>query len=235
MDLEKVLGFPADIKYEDKALVQVAPAHESLRNYFEYDEELPIQVITRVSPVYRNEFGIFGYVEFSRLQFGPGQEIPRHLLKDVPEEYLSEDDTLKPGNVIHIDALLGIHEVPESTIKNLETGNRKQRKRAQSFVHDFKIKYNSPENISKPQFEGIPFEEENYYVTFRPNSRTIEYENKEEFADIVKLDFAIVLKYLFRMQEWLTYAHSEDWKKKKLEYSSISTDMIKKGSPLLLE
>jgi len=235
MGLEKALTFPVRIQVEDQKLEQVAECHESLKKYFQSEGELPFQVIARVSPVYRNEFGILGYLEFSRMQYGPGKTIPHFMLEHIPAEILLPDNTLKPGNVIYIDQLLGVHEVPESLIKSLETGSRKKSKRAQIFVHDFKINYDSPEDLSKPQFEGIPFEEENYYVAYRPNAHFVDISDKEAFASRVKLDFAIVLKHLFRMQEWLRYAKSQGWNARKLEYSPISADMIKAGSPLLLE
>jgi len=195
------------------------------------------QVITRISPAYRNQVGMFGFVEFSRSQWSEGDVIPKHAIDSWDKDAVDDELRVKPGYQLSLDALLGVIEVPGSVIEGLKEGKRGRANRDKVFINSFKIQDDYPDDITKSQFEGIPFENgENYYPCFHPPTGPAEMESLDELTQQTGRYLRVVVGYLFRMQEWVNHARSEDWGKTKLEYSEFAErPVIGKATLPLLE
>jgi len=217
--------YPIQVRSGTGLVEQVAKAHSETTDLI---ERRGIQSIARVSPVYKNQLGMFGYVEFSLLNWTEGDEVPRLMRDEVPPEAISEDGTLRQGFSLNIDQLLGIIEVPGSIIEGLSKGSRRKGKRDKSFIHSFKIDYDHPESLSRAQLQGIPFEDgEKYFICYHPAAHYTNTADLEVFTNDINRAARIVVGYLFRMQEWVQHAKSQDWQKKALEYSELAAKPIR--------
>lgn len=191
-------------------------------------------VIVRASPVYKNESGMYGWVEFARRQALPGDRLANNILSAMPAELRPADGILQSGTKITIDMLIGIIEVPSSLIESLKVGKRRNAGKDKVFANTFKIDYSKPEDLSMPQFQGIPFTEDKYYVCYHPSYQPANISSPEAFIQQTHTALRVTVGYLFRMHEWAMHANSQNWNRTRLEYSEMARRPLPGKEHLLL-